>query len=241
MKEINQFVNLLFGHLGRNIANKLSSEIRSYLLKIVVALKIEGFTEQEAFTTALSRFKDENSILLKRLYFQRKVTLWLLRSTFIFLIVGVFVSLGIFMRDKTYRETFDLMDNVAQSYQFKSHFSSEDERSIQDMVERNSRWFDNIGYFAFIKTFGVDENKTSEKLYTYGIEGAGESAMMRIDYEGNENVHWYVEWEFKTYDYLKYEFLYYLFFAISGLLLILWGIFRYYNQKHLKTFAFNLE
>lgn len=241
MKPINQFVDSLFGHLSKKVAKELKLEIHSYLLKTVVALKTEGFTEQEAFTTALSRFRDENRVLLKKLHFQKKLTQWLLISTFVFLLVGFVISMSLFMRDKTYRETFDLMDNLAQSYQLKTHFTFEEERSIQDMVERNSKWFDNISYFAFIKVFEIDDNKTSAKLFTHGKEDFGESDIMRLGYEGNENVHWYVEWEFKTYDYLKNEFLYYVFFAISGLLFILWGIFRYYNRKYLKAFVLTLE
>ncbi|MBO0603638.1 hypothetical protein I2483_18405 [Sporosarcina sp. E16_3] len=151
--------------------------------------------------------------------------------------VGLVVSVSLFMRDKTYSETLDLMDNLVQSYQTKGEFTSEDELALQEMVERNSKWFDNISYFAFIKDSEVDGKKTSEKLFTQGKEGNGESRMMRQSNIGNDNANWYVEWEYKTYDYLKYEFLYYVFFAISGGLIILWGVVRFYNRNRLKAFA----
>lgn len=240
MKQIEQFVNSIYAHLSGKEAKELKQEMRSHLLETVEELKAEGKSEQEAISIALDRFGDEKQItrgLLTMFQSQKKFAKWLLRSAVIFLLVGLVVSVSLFMRDKTYSETLDLMDNLVQSYQTKGEFTSEDELALQDMVERNSKWFDNISYFAFIKDSEVDGKKTSEKLFTQGKEGNGESGMLSQGSVGNDNDIWYVEWEYKTYDYLKYEFLYYIFFAISGVLFILWGVVRFYNRNRLKAFA----
>ncbi|WP_186673927.1 permease prefix domain 1-containing protein [Sporosarcina sp. BP05] len=240
MKQIEQFVNSIYAHLSGKEAKELKQEMRSHLLETVEELKAEGKSEQEAVSIALDRFGDEKQItrgLLTMFQSQKKFAKWLLRSAVIFLLVGLVVSVSLFMRDKTYSETLDLMDNLVQSYQTKGEFTSEDELALQDMVERNSKWFDNISYFAFIKDSEVDGKKTSEKLFTQGKKGNGESGTLSQGIIGIDNDNWYVEWEYKTYDYLKYEFLYYIFFAISGVLFILWGVVRFYNRNRLKAFA----
>lgn len=61
--------------------------------------------------------------------------------------------------------------------------------------------------------------------------------MIRQGKIGKDNNLWHVEYEYKAYNYLKYEFLYYIFFAISGVLFILWGVVRFNNRNRLKAFT----
>lgn len=240
MKQIEQFVNSIYAHLNGKEAKELKQEMRSHLLETVEELKAEGKSEQEAISIALDRFGDEKQVtigLLTIFQYQNKFVKWLLRSAVILLLIGLIVSISLFIRDKAYSDTLNLMDNLVQSYQTKGEFTSEDELALQDMVERNSKWFDNISYFAFIKDSEVDGKKTSEKLFTQGKEGTGESGMIRQGKIGKDNNLWHVEYEYKAYNYLKYEFLYYIFFAISGVLFILWGVVRFNNRNRLKAFA----
>lgn len=237
MKQIDQFVNSVYAHLSGKEAKELKQEMRSHLLETVEELKAEGKSEQEAISIALDRFGDKKQVtigLLTIFQYQNKFVKWLLRSSVIFLLIGFIVSVSLFIRDNAYSDTSNLMDNLVQAYQTKGEFTSEDELALQDMIERNSKWFDNISYFAFIKSSEVDGKETSEKLFTQGKEGTGESGMIGQGKIGIDNDNWYVEYEYKTYNYLKYEFLYYIFFAISGVLFILWGVVRFYNRNRLK-------
>ncbi|WP_438318079.1 permease prefix domain 1-containing protein [Sporosarcina sp. FA9] len=240
MKKIDRFVNAVYAHLNGHEVKELKQEMRSHLLETVEELKKNGKSEEEAISLALDRFGDEKQVtkgLLTIFQYQNNFVKWLLRSAVIFLLIGLIVSVSLFIRDNTYNDTSNLMDNLVQSYQTESEFTSEDELSLQDMIERNSKWFDNISYFAFIKSSVVDGKKTSEKLFTQGKEGNGESGLIRQGNNGIDNDNWYVEYEYKTYNYLKYEFLYYIFFAISGVLFILWGVVRLNNRNRLKVFT----
>ncbi|MCM3743219.1 hypothetical protein M3193_03605 [Sporosarcina luteola] len=159
----------------------------------------------------------------------------LLLSAVIFLLIGLVVSVSLFMRDIKYSDTLNLMDNVAQSYQTKDQFTFEDQFALEEMIVRNSKWFDNISYFALLQDSEADGKRTIKKVFTHGLENTGESPMMRVDYRGNFGTEWRAEWQYKTYSFLKYEFLYYVFFAISGILFILWGVFCFYNRNRLKA------
>ncbi|WP_186672912.1 permease prefix domain 1-containing protein [Sporosarcina sp. BP05] len=240
MKQIDQFVNSIYAHLSGKEAKELKQEMRSHLLETVEELKAEGKSEQEAVSIALDRFGDEKQIaigLLTMFQSQKKFAKRLLRSAMIFLLVGLVVSVTLFMGDKKYSETLDMMDNVTQSFQTKVEFTSEAKLALEEMIERNSKWFENISYFALLKVSEVDGKSTVEKVFTHGQENTGESGMMRVDYNGNVGTEWRAEWQYKTYSYLKYEFLYYIFFAISGVLFILWGAVRFYNRNRLKAFG----
>ena len=236
MKKIDQFVNSLYAHLSGKEAKELKQEMRSHLLETVEDLKAEGKSEQEAVSIALDRFGDEKQItrgLLTTFQSQKIFAKWLLRSAVIFMLIGLVVSVSLYMRDRKYDETYDLMDNVAQSYQAIDEFTSKDKIALEEMVERNLKWFDNISYFALLKDFEVDGKRTVKKVFNYGQENTGESGTIRV---GQISNNWYVEWQYKTYSYLKYEFFYYIFFAISGILFILWGIVHFYYRKRLKAF-----
>ncbi|MFB5281868.1 permease prefix domain 1-containing protein [Peribacillus sp. Hz7] len=238
MKQIDEFVNSIYAHISGNEAKELKQEMRSHLVEAVEELKVEGKSEKEAISIAISRFGDEKQItrgLLTMFQSQSKFAKWLLRSAIIFLLVGLVVSVSLFMKDNTYKETSDLMSHLVETFDTKGEFTSEDKQALQDMIERNSKWFDNISYFAVIKNSEADGNKISEKLFTQGQEGSGESGLIRQGIAGEDT--WYVEWEYKTYDYLKYEPFYYIFFAIFGVLFILWGVVHIYNRTRLKAFA----
>ena len=105
---------------------------------------------------------------------------------------------------------------------------SGDKQEIEDLRQE-------MRYFAVIKNSEVEGNKISKKLFTQGQEGTGESGLIRQGIAGEDT--WYVEWEYETYDYLQYEPFYYIFFAISGVLFILWGIINFYHRTRLKTVA----
>ncbi|MCM3743210.1 permease prefix domain 1-containing protein [Sporosarcina luteola] len=237
MKQIDQFVNSIYAHLNGEEAKELKREMRSHLLETVEELKAEGKSEREAVSIALERFGDEKQItrgLFTIFRSQKKFAKGLLRLAVIFLLIGLVVSLSLFMRDKKYGETHDMMTNVAQAYQTKDDFTSEDKLALEDMVVRNSKWVDNISYFAL--------SNDSEKVFIHGQENAGESDMMRVGYIGDTGNDWRVEWQYKTYSYQKYKFLYYIIFTISGILFFLWGVIRSYNRNRLKEFAkFDME
>ena len=204
----------------------------------VEELKAEGKSEKEAISIALERFGDEKQLtrgLLTMFQSQKKFAKWLLRSAIVFLLIGLVVSVSLFMKDNTYTETSDLMSNVVEALDTRGEFTADNEKALQDMIERNSKWFDNISYFAVIKNSEVEGNKISKKLFTQGQEGTGESGLIRQGIAGEDT--WYVEWEYETYDYLQYEPFYYIFFAISGVLFILWGIINFYHRTRLKTVA----
>lgn len=232
MKQIEQLGNSLFAHLSRKEAKELKQEMRSHLLGTVRELKEEGKSEQEAFTLAIDRFKAENKDPLTKFQLQKQFAKWLFCSAILLVLVGLFFAANLFTRDKTYGETTAIMEHLGQVYLTKDDFTFEDELALQEVVQRNSKWFDNISYFSFNKESEA-EGKI-EKLFSQGrTEGIGESRMMKINY----NDHRYIEWEYKTYDYMKDKFLYYMFFVISSVLFILWGAVRIYNRNCLRAFA----
>ncbi|QTD40249.1 permease prefix domain 1-containing protein [Sporosarcina sp. Te-1] len=231
MKQIDQLGNSIFARLCRKEGKKLKQELRSHLLVTVRDLKEDGKSEQEAFTLAIDRFKAENKGPLTKFQLQKKFAKWLLCSAILLVLVGLFFAANLFMRDKSYGETTAMMEHLGQIYLTKDDFTFEDKLALQEVVQRNSKWFDNISYFAFRKE--AEAEGTSEKLFSQGIEGIGESRMMKINY----NNHRYVEWEYKTYDYMQNGYLYYIFLVISSVIFILWGAVRIYNRKCLKAFV----
>lgn len=239
MKRIDEFVNSIYAHISGKEAKELKQEMSSHLVEAVEELKAEGNSEEDAISIALDRFGDEKQItrgLLTMFQSQNKFAKWLLRSAFVFLLVGLVVSISLFMKDSEYTDTSALMSNVVETLDTRGEFTSEDEKALQDMIERNSKWFDNISYFAVVKNSEVDGNKISEKLFVHGQEGtSSESGLIRQGIAGEDT--WYVEWEYETYDYLKYEHFYYIFFVISGVLFILWGVVHFYNRTRLKAFV----
>lgn len=238
MKQIDEFVNSIYAHVSGKEAKELKQEMRSHLVETVEELKAEGKSEKEAISIALERFGDEKQLtrgLLTMFQSQKKFAKWLLRSAIVFLLIGLVVSVSLFMKDNTYTETSDLMSNVVEALDTRGEFTADNEKALQDMIERNSKWFDNISYFAVIKNSEVEGNKISKKLFTQGQEGTGESGLIRQGIAGEDT--WYVEWEYETYDYLQYEPFYYIFFAISGVLFILWGIINFYHRTRLKAVA----
>ncbi|MED3949673.1 permease prefix domain 1-containing protein [Priestia aryabhattai] len=238
MKKIKQFVDSVYSDVRGKEAKELKQEMHSHLVEAVEELKAEGKSEKEAISIALERFGDEKQItmgLLTIFQSQNKFAKWLSRSAIIFFLVGLVVSVSLFMKDNTYRETNDLMSHVVETLDTKGEFTAGGKKAVKDMVERNEKWFNNISYFAVIKNSDADGNKISERLFTQGVEGSGKSGLIRQGIAGKDT--WYVEWEYKTYDYLKYEPFYYVFFAISGVLFILWGVVHFYNRTRLRAFA----
>ncbi|MBB4826822.1 hypothetical protein HNO89_004104 [Sporosarcina luteola] len=231
MKQIEQLGNSIFSHLSRKEAQELKQEMRSHVLVTVRELKEEGKSEPEAFTLAIDRFRAENKGPLEKFQLQKRFAKWLLCSAILLVLVGLFFAANLFMRDKSYGETTALMEHLGQIYLTKDDFTFEDELALQEGIQRNSKWFENISYFALIKE-SESEGKIG-KLLSQGTEGIGESRMMKINYKD----HGYVEWEYKTYDYMQNGYLYYIFFVISCVIFILWGAVRVYNRNGLRAFA----
>ncbi|WP_371018969.1 permease prefix domain 1-containing protein [Pseudalkalibacillus sp. JSM 102089] len=238
MKQIDEFVNSIYENVSGKEAKELKQEMRSHIVEAVEELKLEGKSEQEAISIALERFGDEKQItkgLLTIFQYQNKFAKWLMRSAIAILLIGLVVSISLTMKDNTYRETSDLMSHVVKTYENKGKLNADDKRALKDMVERNSEIFNNISYFAVVKNTEEEGDNTSKKLFLQGREGIGESGLMRQGVA--EDNTWYVEWEYANYDFLKYEPFYYIFFAISGVLFILWRIVHYYNRTRFKAFV----
>ncbi|UYY98269.1 permease prefix domain 1-containing protein [Peribacillus frigoritolerans] len=240
MKGIDEYVHSLYANVGGKEAKELKQEMRSHLIEAVEELKAKGIKESEAISIALERFGDEKQIksgLLTMFKSQKKFAKWLFRSAFIFLLIGFVVSISLYMKDNKYIETSDLMAHVVETFDTKGNFTPEDEQALKDMVDRNSRYFENISYFALVKNTEEQGKKTSEQLFVHGREGTGEfgeNGLMKQGIAGEDT--WHVEWEYETYDYLKYEPYYYVFFAISVVLFVLWGVVNFYHRR-LKAFA----
>lgn len=202
MKRIDQFVNSIYAHISGKEAKELKEEMRSHLLEAVAELKAEGKSEEEAISIALERFGDEKQItrgLFAMFQTQKKFVKGLLLSALAFLVIGILISIGLQMKDNRYPETLALMENIVATLDTKDEFTTEDKQALQEMIVRNSRWFDNISYFALIKSWEQNGNKISEKLFIHGQEGSGEDEIFRQGTPGKNT--WYVEWEYKTYDY----------------------------------------
>ncbi|RXT07124.1 permease prefix domain 1-containing protein [Ammoniphilus sp. CFH 90114] len=237
MKQIDKFVNSIYAPISGEEAKELKEEMRSHLLEAVAELKAEGRTEEEAISIAIERFGDEKQMtrgVLAMFQSQKKFIKGLWLSAIAFLVLGLVVFISLHMKDSKYSETLALMTNLVESYDSKGKFTKEDALAMQEMMERNARWFDNISYFAVIKNSEQNGSKLSEKVFVHGQEGIGESGLIRQGIVGKDT--WYVEWEYKVYDYLKYQAFYYVFFAISAVLFALSIIVQTYYRIRLRAF-----
>jgi cytochrome c-type biogenesis protein CcmH/NrfF len=260
MKQIDEFVNSIYADFSGKEAKEMKEEMRSHLLEAVEELKEEGYSEEEAASIALERFGDERQMtrgLLTMFKQQKTFAKWVFRVSLVFLVMGLIVSSALLLRDNKYDETFELMVKLAQEYNNQGEFTAEDKKELQTLIDREPKLFDNISFFSVIKKTDEPDKELMkgksdvvhaykyETLFVYGEKDSGDpqSGLMRqgaIDEENPrvvpEDYVWYVEWQYKEYGYKKYEPLYYVFFVVSAVLVVLWGVINIYHRTRIMLY-----
>ncbi|WP_207308600.1 permease prefix domain 1-containing protein [Bacillus timonensis] len=153
MKQIDEFVNLIYSDVKGKEAIELKQEMRSHLLEAVSELKAEGKSEKEAIDIAISRFGDEKQItkgLFTLFKTQNNVIKNLFRTSIVALVLGLIVLIGLIWNENNNQNRLHKIDqtiNSVFSMLSDGTFSEENNKKIISIVEATKE----IEYFVIYK------------------------------------------------------------------------------------------
>lgn len=153
MKQIDEFVNLIYSDVNGKEAKELKQEMRSHLLEAVSDLKAEGKSEKEAIDIAISRFGDEKQItkgLFTIFKAQNNVTKNLIRTSMVALVLGLIVLIGLIWTENNNQNRLHNIDQTVNSVNgilADGTFSEEKNKKIASLVEATKE----IEYFVIYK------------------------------------------------------------------------------------------
>jgi hypothetical protein len=141
VKQIDEFVNLIYSDVKGKEAKELKQEMRSHLLEAVSELKAEGKSEKEAIDIAISRFGDEKQItkgLFTLFKAQNNVTKNLFRTSMVALVLGLIVLIGLIWTENNNQNRLQNIDQTVDSVfgiLADGTFSEEKNKKIISLVE----------------------------------------------------------------------------------------------------------
>jgi hypothetical protein len=153
VKQIDEFVNLIYSDVKGKEAKELKQEMRSHLLESVSELKAEGKSEKEAIDIAISRFGDEKQItkgLFTLFKAQNNVSKNLLRTSMVALVLCLIVLIGLIWGENNNQNRLRNIDQTVSSVfgiVSDGTFSEEKNKKIISLVEGTKE----IEYFVIYK------------------------------------------------------------------------------------------
>ena len=153
MKQIDEFVDLIYSDVKGKEAKELKQEMRSHLLEAVSELKVEGKSEKEAIDIAISRFGDEKQItkgLFTLFKTQNNVIKNLFRTSMAALVLGLIVLIGLIWTENNNQNKLHKIDQTVNGVFEKladGTFSEEKNKEILSLVKATKE----IEYFVIYK------------------------------------------------------------------------------------------
>lgn len=153
MKQIDEFINLIYSDVSGKEAEELKQEMRSHLLEAVSELKAEGKSEKEAIDIAISRFGDEKQITsgLFSLFETRNEAIRnLFRISMLTLVLGLIVLIGLIWTEHNTQNKLNKIDQTVDSVfgiMADGTFSEKKINKINSLVDETKE----IEYFVLYK------------------------------------------------------------------------------------------
>lgn len=153
VKQIDEFVNLIYSNVKGKEAKELKQEMRSHLLEAVSDLKAQGKSEKEAIDIAINRFGDEKQItkgLFTIFKAQNNVIKNLFRASMVTLVLGLIVLIALIWTENNNQNRLHNIDQTIESVfgiLADGTFSEEKNKKIISLVEATKE----IEYFVTYK------------------------------------------------------------------------------------------